>query len=267
MQNTILSVKYSELDGGFSRHYHDCHQIIYIVKGSASIRINKEERIARAGETVIISHLEEHSVTPLSDSYQRYVLRISPILPLDDEEDYRIFSPLFNRPSGFANVFGTQKRSDVFEGILKRMLIEYESDKPLGSTMLSLYLKELLIELCRCNGVTDELDFTESLEVIADIQREFEENFSLSFSLSELAKKYGISVSYLSHTFKKTTGSSVMGYLLSCRIAAAKKYLAKTGMSISDVAEDCGFSDLSNFSRTFKAVTGYSPREFRAIYK
>jgi AraC-like DNA-binding protein len=83
------------------------------------------------------------------------------------------------------------------------------------------------------------------------------------FSLASLSEEYGMSVSHLSHLFKRITGNSVMGYLLSCRLAGAKKYLAETPMEIGHIVEKCGFTDASNFSRTFRRQTGLTPSQFR----
>jgi AraC-like DNA-binding protein len=43
--------------------------------------------------------------------------------------------------------------------------------------------------------------------------------------------------------------------------------LAETNYSIGEIIEKCGFSDNSNFSRTFKRLTGLSPSDFRKKYK
>ena len=58
-----------------------------------------------------------------------------------------------------------------------------------------------------------------------------------------------------------------MGYLQSCRMVAAKKYLAGTSKSIGEIVEICGFSDSSNFSRSFKEQVGCTPSEFRKKYR
>ena len=57
-----------------------------------------------------------------------------------------------------------------------------------------------------------------------------------------------------------------MGYLQSCRMAAAKKYLAETDLEVGAIVDKCGFSDSSNFSRSFKRVTGSTPTKFRAQF-
>ncbi len=58
-----------------------------------------------------------------------------------------------------------------------------------------------------------------------------------------------------------------MEYLKSCRMANAKQMLAETDYSIGEIVEKCGFSDNSNFSRTFKNLTDLSPSDFRKKYK
>ena len=99
------------------------------------------------------------------------------------------------------------------------------------------------------------------------IQKSFEQDCSRLYTLEELARQYSISPSSLSHQFKKLTGASVMGYLLSCRMASAKHYLTATNAGIAEIVEKCGFSDSSNFSRTFKKRNGISPTEFRNRYR
>ena len=106
----------------------------------------------------------------------------------------------------------------------------------------------------------------EKFDIIFEIQKQFESNCKIAYSLNELAKQYHISASTLSHQFKRITGFSVFEYLYSCRIASAKYYLTKTDLSIAEIVEECGFGDNSNFSRTFKKRTGMTPSKFRSYY-
>jgi AraC family transcriptional regulator len=52
-------------------------------------------------------------------------------------------------------------------------------------------------------------------------------------------------------------------YLVRTRIAAAARWLAESDQSITRVAANVGFGDLSSFVRTFRAASGASPRAFR----
>ena len=53
-----------------------------------------------------------------------------------------------------------------------------------------------------------------------------------------------------------------MEYILKSRIALAKELLYTSKKSISEISEDCGFSSLSYFSRSFKAEVGLTPLQY-----
>ena len=267
MATIVLSAEYHHQPKKNSTHYHDCHQIIYIAGGSATIRVNDRTWDARTGSLVVFSRYEHHRVTATSPDYRRFVLDISPQIAIHNENCYRIFSLLFNRPEGFRNVLALESGSVEAETLLRRIVEEKQSGSPLSEEMLDILLQQLLICVYRrfpdaFSSVTDR-----AFETVYRLQNRFETDFKTTVSLDQLAKELDMSVSYLSHQFKQITGSSVMGYLTACRIAAAKKHLANSALPVGEIVELCGFSDSSNFSRLFKKQAGCSPSQFRKKYK
>ena len=262
MHTLIQSANYSFQRIHKSPHYHDCHEIIYITKGSAQIQVNKYTYTGRQGDLVIFSRLEEHAVASRTDDYERYVLQISPDIPMDSPLS-KVFSILFNRPQRFCNVLNCTNCEEDILLICQRILQETESNASFCNDMLNLLVQQLLIVIYRqlpdVFAVFDESSF----DTVQQIQRRMEKSFHEHFSLASLSEEYGFSISYLSHLFKRITGNSVMGYLQSCRIAAAKKYLAETELEVGTIVEKCGFSDASNFSRSFRQITGCTPTQFR----
>ena len=248
-------------------HYHDCHQILYITGGSAQIRVNETTYPVKAGDLVIFSRLEQHAVTGQSPDYQRYVLKIDPELPPAGAHAYRIYGILFNRPEGFRNVIDMQNRQGTVRPLFDGILREWESAQPMGEALLDLLVQQLLIHCYRRIPEVFSVMEDGCLQLVQRIQTQFQQSYQEGITLQSLAQTYNLSVSYLSHLFKKATGSSVMGYLQSCRIAAAKKYLAETNLRIGEIVARCGFSDTSNFSRTFRSITGLSPTDFRKKYQ
>ena len=245
-------------------HYHDCHQIIFVTKGKAQFCVNEAIFEATAGSLLVFSRYENHSITICSEEYERYVLQIS---SKADILENRIYSLFYNRPAGFCNLLDVSDSAHRFKTLFAQITEEYHGQNEMGNDMLSLLVNQLLILICR-QLPEALLPFEEqNFETVSHIQRRFENECDKTYSLKNLAKEYNISPSSLSHQFKRITGSSVMGYLLSCRIATAKKYLTKTNLSISEIVERCGFSDNSNFSRTFTALCGLSPSDFRNKYK
>ena len=103
-----------------------------------------------------------------------------------------------------------------------------------------------------------------STPVTDRIKNTIDENLESDISLSEIAKKIGISVFYMSHIFKKQTGMTIVEYRTAARIEKAKTLLCKTVISVTEIALRCGFSSQGYFSERFTKTVGMSPTKYRA---
>ncbi|MER0243898.1 AraC family transcriptional regulator [Streptomyces sp. HSW2009] len=77
------------------------------------------------------------------------------------------------------------------------------------------------------------------------------------------ATRIGVSVGYLTEAVKRTTGRTPGQMIREAEIREAKRLLAATGMTVSQVAREVGFSDPAYFCRFFRRETGVSPGDFR----
>jgi len=266
MRSLVLDATYSEVVGSRPTHFHDCHQLLYIRSGRAKITVQGAHYLAGPGSLVLISRFEEHAIEVLGDIYCRYALHINPqfhSLAAFHEEPF--LSVLVNRPDRFRHV-ATLSHPAQAESLLEQILQEQKTQGPMYETMQDLLFQQLLLGLCREHPklMADQQD---QLHLVQAIQAQFESDYSRQITLGELSQKYHLSVSHLSHMFKRVTGSSVMRYLIDCRLAAAKKYLAETDLEIGKIVDLCGFSDNSNFSRMFRSATGVSPTGFRRQFR
>jgi len=71
------------------------------------------------------------------------------------------------------------------------------------------------------------------------------------------------STQYFCKFFKKVTGSTFKEYLVNIRIDKAKELLLKSNTSITDIAYQVGFKNLSYFYRSFKKSLKLNPSEYR----
>ena len=92
------------------------------------------------------------------------------------------------------------------------------------------------------------------------------QHFKEEIKLDDLAARVAMAPSAFSRFFKQRTGRSPMDYIIDVRVGAAARMLVDTGTSVSEICYACGFNNLSNFNRTFKARRGYTPRDFRALF-
>lgn len=99
-------------------------------------------------------------------------------------------------------------------------------------------------------------------KIIAEIsQNAFDPQIDLAFILS----KSGYSEDYVRSCFKKITGKTPNEFLTDIRIKHACFLIDiyKNALSLSEIAERCGYLDYVYFSKKFKSVMGMSPREYR----
>lgn len=82
-------------------------------------------------------------------------------------------------------------------------------------------------------------------------------------SIDEIAALCCMSVSGFEKQFKKLTGMTPIRYRTECRMAKVKDLLInRPEMNIDEISEVCGFYDPAHLCRTFKRMTGLTPKEF-----
>lgn len=92
-------------------------------------------------------------------------------------------------------------------------------------------------------------------------------NYKGEIRLPYLAQMAGMSPSSFSRFFKLRTGRSISDYVIGIRLDVASRELVTTSTPIAEICFNSGFNNVSNFNRIFKKNKGYTPKEFREIYK
>jgi AraC family transcriptional regulator len=101
---------------------------------------------------------------------------------------------------------------------------------------------------------------------ISAVLRAIEERSEEALDLDELAAVAELSKYHFLRTFRGVVGRSPYQYLLSVRLRRAALELVRSGDSISTIAFDQGFGDLSTFNHRFREVYGQSPGAYRRRY-
>lgn len=88
------------------------------------------------------------------------------------------------------------------------------------------------------------------------------QNFDQSISIADLSAQANLSDFHLLRVFKQSTGFTPNDYLNHVRINAAKTGVV-SGKALSELAQECGFSNQSHMNRTFKKWVGMTPGQYR----
>jgi AraC family transcriptional regulator len=98
---------------------------------------------------------------------------------------------------------------------------------------------------------------------MSEVLRYMAAHSSAPHTVAGLARMAKLSPYHFLRSFKATTGVTPHQWLLRARLRDAAEKLAATRTPVTDIALDVGFDDLSNFTRTFRAEFGASPRQYR----
>jgi AraC family transcriptional regulator of adaptative response / methylphosphotriester-DNA alkyltransferase methyltransferase len=100
---------------------------------------------------------------------------------------------------------------------------------------------------------------------VREVRELLEKEYHIMWTLDRLSRRVGMSAFHLQRMFKKYTGMSPKQYLNRIRVEEAKRLLADSGQTITEICFAVGFPGLTPFNRVFRRFTGRSPRAYRKL--
>lgn len=100
--------------------------------------------------------------------------------------------------------------------------------------------------------------------IVESAKQYIEEHYkSAEIGRNEIAEALFVSPNYLSGLFMKQTGMSLRSYINTFRVKEAQRLLEKTNLSVTQIATEVGFDNVSYFSTLFSRTCGKSPIGYR----
>lgn len=234
------------------------YRMILVQDGQLDVSVQKETYCAAAGQIVIIGATKYMAEICPSEDFEGYLLQISDAVSVELLQRYFLY---MDAASPLVAVLPTGKQEQSIRAIFRNLATELRDGS--NEAIVDLLFQELLVRLYRIAPHARTGAYMNREGIVSGICDLIEKQYYTPITLEFIAAQCNMSVSYLSHIFKNITGVSIMRYLLLTRVNAAKRYLEKTHLPISEVADKCGFNDVSNFGRTFRKEIGCSPRQYR----
>ena len=88
-----------------------------------------------------------------------------------------------------------------------------------------------------------------------------------SLTVEKIAEQVYVSSVFLRRLFREQLGCTPVKQLTSLRVDAAGQLLIQSGLSVSEIALQCGFSDAKYLSKVFHDATGMTPRQYRELHR
>lgn len=235
-------------------NWHENIEILCIAEGTATIVNNGQTYFAKAGDTAVIDKNALHFIHATSE-LKYYCLIIDHTFCIENHfnVDNIHFSPLIT--------------DDELSKLIKQFhKVNNDKENPYRYLELRSLLLSIALLLCKrhSNAFEVEHEDTRILYAIKQVIERIHSEYQTQLTLDDLAKTAGINRSYLSRSFHRITGYTVMEYINHTRCEKAKKLLENKEAKIEQIAQQCGFENTSYFYRTFLKVTGVRPGQYRS---
>ena len=258
---------YSEHMRSAEFHCHDFYEFYIHVRGGQFLSLDDELYALKPNQLFIIPPFSMHGVSSIGEmrGYERAYVNVSlEVLKalgcgqMDLDQRFRAC---------------TSQRRHSFElsdedaaqclGWIRQLYEEGESEEPLDALTHFSQLLNLMIVICRVTGQDSVVGGRAvSNSIIQNVLTYINSHYTEPMRMEELAARFNISVSYLSHEFMRFTNRSVYDYILYRRVMLSRQMM-QSGDTLNDIAYRCGFNDYSNFLRIFNKMVGVSPSAYR----
>ncbi len=262
----ILRRTFSGIQEEEKERFHAYHELYYIAEGSCSVFIGRRTFKMNAGDFAIIPGGTLHK-TDFSSTGHNVKFVVSFSRKTARQIDAFLGEPLTQQCMQAGRVTAPLQRRESVGIVLGRMLYEYDNQPLHAQSFFKACLAELLISILRYRTHQEENESlpdprTDRMQTLAAY---ICDHASEDLNLELLASRFALSPSYLSRSFKQATGFGFREYLISVRIQRATDLLLNTELTITEIADQCGFSDSNYFGDAFRRATGLSPRDYRRL--
>ncbi len=248
---------YAEPDYNVSREQHDSYLFIYTLSGCGTVQSDSCTVMLPIESAIIIDCHNRHSYGSCAGGWEFLWMHIK------GSSAKTFFDMLY--PDG---VFAINiNNPEEFSEKSKELIYKAGETDMLSIARLSAGLHNLFCTLIGDSIKTEQKksrgQYTEYVERAVELIRQ---KYSQVITVDDIIAEIPVSKFHFIRVFKRIMGTTPYNYLTNYRINSAKFFLRITDMTVSEIADKCGFSDTSNFIVQFKKHANQTPLEYRQYF-
>ena len=249
-------------------HWHDEIEIIYVKQGRLHVTINNIEYEGIEGDIFLLNPRVFSSVFSYDLRKEKYnILFMLELINFKAEDDVeeKYFKPLKEGKIMFVNHL---TKHVLYKKVLECVLnvVEANEDKKdMYQFETKIMLLQIVYLLIKNTPITHLDEIGKNLKLKREILSYIDRKYINKISLKEISDNFHMSEKYFSRYFKNCFKITFVEYVNSVRLEKAASLLSTTDLSVTEVALQCGYTNISYFIRSFKKVFGTSPHVFRKM--
>lgn len=241
-------------------HWHVEYEMIIVKKGRLKLILDGKSFYVNEGESAFISGGVVHGGIPEECEYYCIVFDLASLFK-DVALCSKSVAIFLTNADCFTGVYGAERKQSA---IMREILYSMQNrDNGYDLNVIGLLWKLLGAFVSEPVISEGEQINKSQRQKLKDVLSYIRKNIDKNITLEELAQVSGMSPRYFCRVFKSMTGRTPIEYVNYYRIETASQMLITTGESVTDIALNCGFNDMSYFSKMFKKLKGISPSKFR----
>lgn len=249
-------------------HCHDYYELYIHLRGGEYMGVDNQLFALKPNQVFILPPFCMHglSCTDEMHDYERAYLNLSPevmrVLGCDQIDLNHFFRTYASR--GVCTYQLSDADAEKYVTWIRQIQENQASDADIFDRFRNYSLMMSLLNLlCRTMRETDPVEGeTLGNSIIQEILEYINNHYTQPILIKNLARSFGVSMSWLSHEFVRFTNRSIYDYVLYRRVMFARQQMLGSA-SLNDIAYQCGFNDYSNFLRSFGKIVGMSPSQYR----
>lgn len=250
-------------------HIHDTIEILFAAEGSFRVHTDTAQYEIFAGDMILFRSNVVHSIFAGSgEKNSYYVLKIRPSairdLASSTASGIYLLHFIYNKDGAKCVWTNAELRGepDILSG-LERLKAEFAQPVQCADISIKLAAGSIILGILRSLPKdTPELSLASNAKTADCIYKAMayiNKNYSNDITENEVSSAVGLSRCYFSRTFKLVTGQSFKEYLNMTRVNHAERLLLTTDKSVSVIASECGYNDVSYFIKVYKSHKHISP--------
>ncbi len=236
----------------FSRpNWHENIEILCMIEGNATVRVDSASMNVTVGDIIVVNCNSVHTIRGHGAGAKYYCLIIDndycKALGFDTDNNY-LNSKIYD-----------MEIAEMFRGIAAEL---YGKEKYYEAAVKQLVCR-MLVKMYRLyyNPLGHINDNAGKSEIVKKACKYINSNYTHSITIDEIAEAVNVSKYYLCRIFKEFTDLTMIEYINFRRCRKASMLLDSSDTSISDIAEICGFENMSYFSKIYKKYMNILPSQ------